>query len=301
MTTRPFYICGPTASGKTGQALALAQAWDAEIVNADAFQLYRGLETITAAPTAEQQSVIPHHLYSVLEPHETCDAGRYLRMAQPVIDAIIARGKIPLVTGGSGLYLKFLTHGPSPLPRADTDLRAELDATPLASLVAELQTVDPAEAAVINPQNRRYVSRAIEIFRLTGIPASAQRRNWEHVTAAREKKIRGILLQIPRQLLHERIANRCVYMLENGAIEEIAALRHHLSETCRKAIGVAQIIDLLDNKIDHHSCVQLITQATRQYAKRQETWFRRETWLKPWEWDQTYITQDTTNGGNDPL
>ena len=290
MTTRPFYICGPTASGKSGQALALAQAWDAEIVNADAFQLYRGLETITAAPTAEQLALVPHHLYGVLDPHETCDAGRYLQLAQPVIDAIIARGKIPLVTGGSGLYLKFLTHGPSPLPRADAALRAELDATPLEYLVAELQKIDPAEAAVINPQNRRYVSRAIEIFRLTGVPASAQRRNWEHVTAAREKDLRGILLQIPRTLLHEHIANRCIEMLENGAIEEIAAHRHHLSETCRKAIGIPQIIDLLDNKIDRHTCLQLITQATRQYAKRQETWFRREAWLQPWAWDQSYYS-----------
>jgi tRNA dimethylallyltransferase len=285
MSTRPFYICGPTASGKSGQALALAHAWDAEIVNADAFQLYRGLETITAAPTAAQQALLPHHLYGVLEPHETCDAGRYLEMAQPVIDAIIARGKIPIVTGGSGLYLKFLTHGPSPLPRADATLRAELDATPLEALVAELQKVDPAEAAQITPQNRRYVSRAIEIFRLTGIPASAQRRNWEHVTAAREKHLRGILLQIPRPLLHQRIATRCIDMLENGAIEEITTHRHHLSETCRKAIGVPQIIDLLDKKIDRDTCLQLITQATRQYAKRQETWFRREEWLTPCNWN----------------
>lgn len=286
MKKRPFYICGATASGKSGQALTMAKKWDAEIVNADAFQLYRGLETITAAPTPEQQAMVPHHLYGVLEPHETCDAGRYLQLAQPVIDSIIARGKIPIITGGSGLYLKFLTHGPSPLPRAAAPLRAELDATPLEDLVAELQKVDPAEAAQINPQNRRYISRAIEIFRLTGIPASAQRRNWEHVAAEREKDLKGIVLQIPRPLLHERIATRCIDMLENGAIDEISAHRHHLSETCRKAIGIPQIIDLLDKNISRDTCLQLIIQATRQYAKRQETWFRREAWLTPWKWDE---------------
>lgn len=288
MTTRPFYICGPTASGKSGQALALAQAWDAEIVNADAFQLYRGLETITATPTAEQQSLVPHHLYGVLAPNETCDAGRYLQMARPVIDAIIARGKIPLVTGGSGLYLKFLTHGPSPLPQGNAGLRAELDTLSLDHLVDELLKVDPEEAAQINLLNRRYVSRAVEIFRLSGIPASAQRRNWEHVSREKENELRGIFLQITRPSLHERIAARCRDMLENGAIAEIAAHRDHLSNTSRKAIGVPQILDLLDEKIDRATCLQLIIQATRQYAKRQETWFRREAWLQSWPWDQAY-------------
>jgi tRNA dimethylallyltransferase len=288
MTPRPFYICGPTASGKSGQALALARAWDGEIVNADAFQLYRGLETITAAPTPEDQAIVPHHLYSVLDPSETCDAERFRSLAQPVIDDIIARGKTPIVTGGSGLYLKFLTHGPSPLPKGDASLRAEMDVISLEELIAELQKVDPAEAAQINLLNRRYVSRAVEIFRLTGIPASEQRRNWEHVSKEKENELRGISLQIPRPILHERIATRCFDMLENGAVEEIAANRHHLSETCRKAIGVPQILDLLDGNIDHKTCLQLIIQATRQYAKRQETWFRRETWLQPWIWDHAY-------------
>lgn len=288
MTPRPFYICGPTASGKSGQALTLAQAWDGEIVNADAFQLYRGLETITAAPTTEDQAIVPHHLYSVLDPSETCDAERYRNLAQPVIDDIIARGKIPIVTGGSGLYLKFLTHGPSPLPRGNFALRADLDALTLEELVAELQKIDPVEAAQINLLNRRYVSRAVEIFRLSGIPASEQRRNWEHVSKEKENELRGIFLQIPRSILHERIAARCSDMLENGAIEEIATNRHHLSETCRKAIGVPQILDLLDETIDYDTCLRLITEATRQYAKRQETWFRRETWLQSWIWDHAY-------------
>ncbi len=288
MTPRPFYICGPTASGKSGQALAIAQAWDGEIVNADAFQLYRGLETITAAPTLEDQAIVPHHLYSVLDPSETCDAERFRSLAQPVMDDIIARGKTPIVTGGSGLYLKFLTHGPSPLPQGNAGLRAELDALSLDELVAELQQVDPEEAAQINLLNRRYVSRAVEIFRLSGIPASVQRKNWEHVGKEKENELRGISLQIPRPILHERIAARCFDMFENGAIAEIAAHRDHLSTTCRKAIGVPQIIDLLDGKIDRETCLQLIIQATRQYAKRQETWFRRETWLQSWNWDHPY-------------
>lgn len=285
MSARPFYVCGPTASGKSARAIALARLWEGEIVNADAFQLYRGLETITAAPSPQDQSIVPHHLYGVLSPNETCDAQRYRSLARPVIDAIIARGKTPIITGGSGLYLKFLTHGPSPLPQGNAALRAELDALSLEELVAELQTADPVEAAQINLRNRRYVSRAVEIFRLSGIPASEQRQNWEHVSKEKENELRGIFLQIPRPLLHERIAARCRDMLEHGAIAEIAAHRDHLSTTCRKAIGVPQILDLLDGKIDHDTCLQLIIQATRQYAKRQETWFRRESWLTPTPWD----------------
>jgi tRNA dimethylallyltransferase len=281
MSIRPYYVCGPTASGKSARAIALAQEWNGEIVNADAFQLYRGLETITAAPTPEEQAQVPHHLYSVLDPSETCDAQRYRTLAQPVIDAIIARGKIPIVTGGSGLYLKFLTHGPSPLPPGNATLRVELDAIPLEKLIAELQSIDPIEAAQIELQNRRYVSRAVEIFRLSGIPASQQRSNWEHVSAAKQQQLQGIVLQLPRQELHQRIAQRCAHMLQNGAIEEVQSHREHLSETCRKAIGVPQILDLLDGTIDQATCLQKIIEATRQYAKRQETWFRRETWLTP--------------------
>jgi tRNA dimethylallyltransferase len=285
MSARPFYVCGPTASGKSACALALAQLWEGEIVNADAFQLYRGLETITATPSPQDQSIVPHHLYGVLSPNETCDAQRFCSLARPVIDDIIARGKTPIITGGSGLYLKFLSHGPSPLPQGNAALRAELDALSLEELVAELQTVDPVEASHINLRNRRYVSRAVEIFRLSGSPASEQRKNWEHVSQEKERELRGMLLQIPRPILHERIATRCHDMLENGAIAQIATHRHHLSTTCRKAIGVPQILDLLEGKIDHDTCLQLIIQATRQYAKRQETWFRRETWLTPRPWD----------------
>lgn len=289
MSARPFYICGPTASGKSACALALAQLRDGEIVNADAFQLYRGLETITATPSPQDQSIVPHHLYGVLSPNESCDAQRYCALARPVIDDIIARGKTPIITGGSGLYLKFLSHGPSPLPQGNSALRAALDALSLEQLVAELQKVDPAEAAQINLRNRRYVSRAVEIFRLSGIPASDQRRNWEHVSKEKEYELRGMLLQIPRPILHERIATRCRDMLENGAIAQIATHRHHFSTTCRKAIGVPQILDLLEGKIDHDTCLQLIIQATRQYAKRQETWFRRETWLTPSPWNASVL------------
>lgn len=281
MTPSPIYLCGPTASGKSAQALIFAKTYDGEIVNADAFQLYRGLEILSAAPEPEDQQTVPHHLYGVLDASETCDAQRFIDLAKPTIAEIISRGKTPIVTGGSGLYLKFLTHGPSQLPPGDAALRQQLDAMSLEELTEELRRVDPIEAGQINLLNRRYVSRAVEIFRLSGTPASQLRNNWQHCSAAKERSLHGYVIHRDRSQLHQRIAQRTAQMLERGAIEEVAQLRNTLSGTCQKAIGVPQIIALLDGEIDRTTCERLINEATRQYAKRQETWFKRETWLQP--------------------
>ena len=273
-----FYVCGPTASGKSALALEMAENLDGEIVNADAFQLYRGLEIVSAAPSAEERALVPHHLYGVLDPTEAADAGTYMRLAKPVIEEIQSRGKTPVVTGGSGLYLKFLTHGPAPLPTGDAALRAELEARPLEDLVAELQKLDPLEAARTALQNRRFVSRALEICLLTGQKASDLRDQWETQTRDISAGLRGIVIQRSRPDLHARIARRTRAMLDGGAIEEVAALTV-VSSNCEKAIGFREIRALLAGEIDRATCEELINAATRQYAKRQETWFRREKWL----------------------
>ena len=275
-----FYICGPTASGKSALALRMARELDGEIVNADAFQLYRGLEIVSAAPSEDEKQLVSHHLYGVLDPTESADAGSYMRMAKPVIEEIQSRGKTPVITGGSGLYLKFLTHGPAPLPTGDAKLRAELDARPLEDLVAQLQTLDPVEAARTALQNRRFVSRALEICLLTGQKASDLRDQWETQTREISSKLRGIVIQRSREDLHARIALRTKAMLEGGAIEEVAALTQ-TSNNLSKAIGFREIRRLLDGAIDRPTCENLINAATRQYAKRQETWFKREKWLVP--------------------
>ena len=278
----PIYICGATASGKSAKALELAKELDGEIVNADAFQLYRGLEIITAAPTSADLEQAPHHLYGVLEPTERIDAGRYRELALPVIEEIRSRGKTPIITGGSGLYLKFLTHGPAPLPKGDDAMRAEMDERSLEDLVSQLQSLDPVEAERTDLKNRRFVSRALEICLLTGDKVSDLRDQWERQTAEISDQLQGIWIQRPREELHARIAERTRWMLENGAIEQVAAIGD-LSVTCEKAIGVGEIRQLLTGEIDQARCEELIATATRQYAKRQETWFRRETWLKPWQ------------------
>ena len=274
--TSPLFICGPTASGKSSVALTLAKELNGEIVNADAFQLYRGLETITAAPTQEEQEDIPHHLYSVADPSESHDAASYLKLAQPVIADIHSRGRLPIVVGGSGLYLKFLTHGPSPLPSADAALRQKLEGTPLPELFAQLQELDPEGAAKVDQKNPRYVQRALEICLLTGKPASELRASFRHRD---ESALKGIVLHWERPQLHERIALRTEQMLAGGAIEEVAQLTD-ISPTTAKAIGIREIQQHLAGEITREQCAELITIATRQYAKRQLTWFRREKWLQ---------------------
>ncbi len=273
-----FYICGPTASGKSALALEMADKLDGEIVNADAFQLYRGLEILSAAPSSQEFALAPHHLYGVLAPIESADAQRYVNLAKPVIAEIQSRGKTPIITGGSGLYLKFLTHGAAPLPTADAALRAEMDVRTLDDLVVQLQQLDPIEAARTALQNRRFVSRALEICLLSGEKASDLRDGWEKQTAEISSQLRGIVIQRSRPDLHARIARRTRVMLDGGALEEVAAMSE-ISINCEKAIGFREIRALMAGETERATCEDLINAATRQYAKRQETWFRREKWL----------------------
>ena len=277
---RLFFVCGPTASGKSARALDLARELDGEIVNADAFQLYRKVEVLTAAPPAEDRKQVSHHLYGVLDPIQPIDAMGYLRLVIPKITEIVDRGKTPILVGGSGLYLKFLSHGPSPLPPGDPILRAELDALPLSTLVDRLREIDPVEAARTALANRRYVSRALEVCLLAGVPCSSLRDDWEQATQTRAASLRGIVLSPPRGELHQRISQRTRAMLDGGAIEEVASLGE-TSPGLEKAIGLREIRRHLAGEISRDDCADLIDAATRQYAKRQESWFRREHWLQP--------------------
>jgi tRNA dimethylallyltransferase len=278
--TKSFFVCGPTASGKTAFAVDLAEKIGGEIVNADAFQLYRGVEILTAAPTPEEQALVPHHLFGVLDPHESNDAFRYRGLALPVLSEILARDATPVVVSGSGLYIKFLTHGPSPVPPGDPELRRELDALPLGELLSELRSLDPVEAGRIDPCNRRYVSRSLEICRLTGRRASELRDQWKSAAARIDARLRGVFLRRSRAEIHGRIARRTREMLDGGAIEEVRRIAAP-SPTLARAHGFPEITALLAGEIDRAACEERINAITRQYVKRQETWFRKETWLEP--------------------
>ncbi|MEJ6572227.1 MAG: tRNA (adenosine(37)-N6)-dimethylallyltransferase MiaA [Akkermansiaceae bacterium] len=273
-------MCGPTASGKSSLAIEMARLLDGEILNADAYQLYRGLEIISAAPSADELSQVPHHLYGVLSQDERCDAMRFREMALPVIEEIKSRGKTPIITGGSGMYLKFLTHGPSPVPSGDDDLREKLEKENDDSLVAQLTELDPEGAEMTNLKNRRYVIRALEICILSGRKMSDLKSDWKQASDSIEKDLRGICLLWDRETLRQRINQRTEVMLGEGAIEEVAALTN-ASTTCEKAIGVPQIRAHLAGELTRDECSELIAAATRQYAKRQRTWFGKEKWLTP--------------------
>jgi tRNA dimethylallyltransferase len=264
-------LAGPTASGKSALALDLAERLDGEIVNADAFQLYTGLGILTAKPAQPDLARIPHHLYGALDVTVTSDAKRYSEMALPVIQEIAARGKTPLVVGGSGLYLKSLTHGLAPLPQGDSEMREQLRGRSLEAKVAELLTLDPEAFKTVNLRNERYVERALEICLLTGKPQSELRQSFQQI----QPKVRGIVLSWERELLCRRIEARTRQMLASGAIEEVATLGEASITAC-KAIGIREIQDHLAGRLSLEQTIEAITISTRQYAKRQATWFRRE-------------------------
>lgn len=268
---QPFYIAGPTGSGKSATAIELAERCGGEIINADAFQLYRGMNILTAKPSAIDMLRVPHHLYSVIDTSVDFDAASYAQLAQQSIHAIAKRGALPIVVGGSGLYIKALTHGMSPLPGADPKLRASISELPLCERIEWLRRLDPAGAEAMDLQNPRYVERALEISILTGQPASELKADW----ANRRVSFDGVVLQWDTEMLVERIRSRTLSMAETGLVEEVASLPR-LSTTAEKAIGIREIRAHLAGDYSLNQALELMQIATRQYAKRQRTWFRRE-------------------------
>ncbi len=266
-----FYITGPTASGKSALALELAMQVGGEVVNADAFQLYRELPITTAQPSAADCAEVAHHLYGVLPVTEPCDAQKYRRLVEPVVKEIAGRGRWPIVVGGSGLYVKALTHGLAELPTVDPRVRAKIAALTPAERSARLLELDPQAMSNVPFENDRYVSRALEVCLLTGQPQSQLRQSWK----AGKPQFQGVYLRRDRLDLVERIENRTREMFANGLVEEVRALPNE-SITAGKAIGVRQVRSYLAGELTLDGAMEAIATATRQYSRRQSTWFRRE-------------------------
>jgi len=285
----PIYICGPTASGKSALAIELAKKHDGEIINADAYQVYRGLEILSACPDARERAEIDHHLFSIVDVSEEMNAQIHRERVLNTITDLQSRDKLPIIVGGSGMYLKFITHGPSPIPAGDDLLREKLESRSTESLVSEFSSLDPHGAAITNLKNRRYVIRALEICLMSGKPMSEVKNHWAKQSEALEATLKGIVFNWEREPLRQRIAKRTKIMIETGAIDEVKALQdpsHPETNTCIKAIGYKEISAYLNGETTREKCEELIFFATCQYAKRQRPWFKKENWLSPIDIDE---------------
>lgn len=264
-------MTGPTGVGKSAFACALAERVGGEIIGADAFQLYRGLPVLTAQPMDNLLARVPHHLTGVLDLADSYDAAAFLRDAGRLVRDIQSRGRIPILAGGTGMYLKAFTHGLAELPPPDSALRGEIASLPVAEALARLEAVDAAASAQIDTRNPVRVRRALEIVLQTGKPLAASRTQW----AGGSPGIRGVILQRGRDELRRRIEANVNAMFGAGVCAEVAAARH-AGAAAKRAIGFRQIEALLDGEIDGSACREGIVHATWRYAKRQMTWCRTQ-------------------------
>lgn len=282
MTARIWLIGGPTASGKSALALRLAQALDAEIVGADALQIYRGLRILAAGPTPEEEALVPHHLYGVADAGETWSVGRWLRAAQDALAEIIARGRDAVVVGGTGLYFRALTHGLADIPAVPDEVRqasaAAYEQQGEASFRDELRRRDPAAEARISPGDRQRLLRAWEVHAATGRSLSdfqAQTR-----PALEPGSWRAVALEPPRDALYARCDLRLGAMVEAGALDEVRALMDRRLDPelpAMKAVGVREFSAHLAGELSLEQALELARRETRRYAKRQSTWLRNQT------------------------
>ncbi|WP_420141276.1 tRNA (adenosine(37)-N6)-dimethylallyltransferase MiaA [Sphingomonas sp.] len=271
-------IAGPTASGKSARAIELAERENGTIINADASQVYRDLRILTARPSVQDEARVPHRLYGYRDGAGACSAADWAADARAAIDAVVAEGRLPILVGGTGLYIRTLLDGIAPVPMVDPAVRDAVRALPAGAAHDALVREDPASAAALHPNDAARAQRALEVVRSTGRSI----RSWR---ADRSGGIRNIfsieciVVDPPRRLLYERCDARVAQMIDDGAVEEVEVLRMRgLSEDLpvMKAIGVLPIIDYISGARELDSTISIIRQATRNYAKRQTTWFRHQ-------------------------
>ena len=285
---RMVAIGGPTATGKTALSVALAKEFGGEVINADSMQIYRGLDIGTAKPTAEERQGIPHHLMDFLPPEAPYSVADFTAAAAPLIEQLNSAGKLPIVTGGTGLYITSLMKGTAFAPeKTDPAIRARLqteaDEQGSAALYARLQQIDPAYAEKLHPNNLPRVIRALELFEATGRRMSEQQR----AALAAEPPYRSLCICLTcrdRAELYRRIDRRVDSMLQNGVLEEAKLVydNREIYRTAAQAIGYKEFFPYFAGEMPLNDCTNRLKQATRNYAKRQLTWFRHQAdgvWL----------------------
>ena len=278
-------IVGPTASGKTALALRLADEFNGEIVSCDAVAVYRGLDVGSAKPTVQERARVRHHAVDILDPNEASTAGDYARASRAALNEIKERGKLPIVTGGTGLYLRALLEGLAPAPPRDEELRERLRGRAARHgakyLHRLLRRLDAAAAEAIHPNDLPKMIRSIEVTMAARQPQSEQWRGGRD--QLRGFRVLQMGLNPPRAALYQRINERAARMFDEGLLEETRAVREQLGDECRAlvSLGYAQALSLLRGEMTRAEAIATAQQGHRNYAKRQMTWFRRD---KQIEW-----------------
>lgn len=279
-------LAGPTASGKTATALDWARAKRGEIINSDSMQVYRELDVLSARPTPEERSVCPHHLYGTLRGDDPCSAERWRDLALPIMEDIWSRGRVPIVVGGTGLYFKSLVEGLSEVPEIDPAVRMEIRASVTADTAPEaherLAALDPEMAARLAPADSQRIARALEVILSTG----KSLKYWQDIPPVgglrdrTDVRIHKNVTVMERARLYERCDRRFRLMVDSGkALEEVQGLmarNYDPSLPVMKSLGVPHLMQYLAGEITLEEAVTLAQTATRQFAKRQMTWFRNQ-------------------------
>ena len=288
---RVALIAGPTASGKSALAITLAQKHGGMVINADSAQVYADLRILTARPSEEEEALVPHRLFGHIDGADAYSAARWATEARAAIHEAHAHGMLPILVGGTGLYLLTLLDGIAPIPDIEPDIREEIRAMAVADAHAQLAALDPEAAGRLHPSDTTRVGRALEVIRSTGFPLSY----WHSERTGGiggEVSVFATVLLPDRTWLHDRTDRRFEMMLDSGAVEEVRELeaRTDLTENApvRRAIGVREIADWQAGRITREEAATRAQAATRQYAKRQYTWFRRQP---PDTWHRTHETE----------
>ncbi len=289
--TKVIAIVGATASGKTALGVELAKRLDGEVISADSMQIYEGLDIATAKPTQEEMQGIPHHLISIIPRSQRFSVADYVQLANEKIQEVHARGKMPIMVGGTGLYIDSVLSGMEFQPEEDNSIRQELTARLQRegnqALYAELQALDPIACEKIHPNNSVRLIRALEVCLTSGMTFTEYKKKNISRPSPYDNTIIG--LDWDREILYSRINKRVDMMVEMGLLEEVEQARGQEMQTASSAIGYKELLPYFDGTATLEDCLAILRQETRRYAKRQLTWFRRNAqirWLKVYEYDK---------------
>ena len=294
MSAEVVCVVGPTACGKTKMGVLLAKELDGEVVSCDSMQIYRGMTIGTAAPTREEMEGVPHHMIAVADPRENYSVARYAREAGQCVDDILARGKRPIIVGGTGLYLDALLAGREYASgQAGGAVRAQLERRVaqegIGPLLDELRAVDPESAQRLNPNDQKRIIRALEVYRETGKTITQHNRDSQRVPPRYDAVYLGFAFE-DRQDMRDRIDARVEQMAEQGLLDEVRALLARgvpRDSTALQAIGYKECLSFLDGQSTEEEALELIKLRSRQYAKRQLTWLRRNQDIHWFYWKKT--------------